>query len=1460
MNAIHPDKRLVRESLIRDTATKRQNDTGSDFTPSVQNENSPASFNFRSQGMSKSADEDDASPVRSPSSFASDASSAMASGKRRGRGRQSSRGTRKLHKITKARIEGGNHAKSTPSKHAESKVNSVVTLSQTPHENLSKSKPSELDIFQLLMEKYRGKATVEELRENTNAFPSKVDVDQWSTEVKRNLTTYIDEDGHLTVSVFQESGRVCFSYNSRRGCDRVSCRFLHICKNYVAGFCRFGQKCKFTHGFNELVTQDNLRKLNLDCFSDEQKLTILQLSAPFVCSDYQEGGCRKAERCEKLHLCRDYIMTKNSCCEARDGEKCKLCHDLDSGHTKSILKRYGLSDVEERQTLMSILVPVDGHIKLRKTKSHFPVTENSKFKRRTLRSSFNVTSKDTETGKRPRDESYKTLIANKTVHNQEHGPSIHIVEDIEAPICVDNLVGRCKEGICCSHNHFTGPYQWVFEDHRLPHRILHEYHHTSRYMFTEDVNTIIEKAFCDVYKTGVDISTRCAGSMRQRKKSTEDLTINFEDMSAKQTHYGKQTVGQVYRPSTPSYNKVNPYDNTACSLATWWKWYFKDNGNIWTPYALSDSGLVLDDMIESAYLAKTSGCLFQTGGFHYTLTFNPLMQQTNLETHTERQVRRRPVYVSTADWKELVMSVKTHANLSAPSSALPSSWKPISEDVDFVRFAVPPQSGKYESVEKLFRKTMDSSGITIISIDQIQNPHMWKKYQSQKEYMTKKVHVADLEMHLFHGTDKDAVVKICKHNFDFRVSGKNGTLFGEGSYFARDASYSDRYSRSDSAGWQYMFLAHVLVGKYALGKGSYKRPPEVTPESGDLYDSCVNRLNDPTIFVIFDRDQLYPRYLITYTKKSCTNGLASHGQGSNLPVHNHKSSSVQSNAVSKSSFSMSNTVPSIKVSSSSFGTPYGPQSTTTTLHTSNTSQSLSSTVTNSKTDAAHHTVDSATALAFPSSVPRNAPTTPATLTSSSGISHNLQSPSSYSTSYTAKSKRQSTASDTKSNSTSQNVQTTAATISANTRPQNVQSSVVASSNLKRHIAKSTKSNISPSIASYNSQFTSVTSSANSTVYSMQSPIVTSFPKTTPHNVRSTVAASAEITSPQNSTQQHVQSTLVTSSPISTLCDVKSTVVTSFPASTSHDVQSTVVTSSPKSTPHAVQSFMVTPSTNNAYAVQSTDVTSSPNSTPYIVQSTVVTSSTNSTPHAVPSNEITSSPNSTPHAVQSTDVTSSPNSTPYVVQSTVVTSSTNNTSHAVPSTEITSSPNSTPHDVQSTVVTSSTNSTPHAVQSTAVTSSPNSTPYVVQSTVVTSSTNSTPHDVQSTVVTSSSGIQFPPHSAVAITPSDRTKHSVQSTEATLSTTAPLLSSVIPKKVKSTARMPRLYNNQTHLASSFSFSPPLSAHGAVDPITAFSPGINSPDFFQWNEGTRSASARSRTPQQSQGKSQEKKCTVM
>ena len=91
-------------------------------------------------------------------------------------------------------------------------------------------------------------------------------------------------------------------------------------------------------------------------------------------------------------------------------------------------------------------------------------------------------------------------------------------------------------------------------------------------------------------------------------------------------------------------------------------------------------------------------------------------------------------------------------------------------------------------------------------------------------------------------------------------------MYGNGVYFARDASYSAKttYSPPDAAGNRYMYLARVLAGEYTKGRQEMITPPAKGSDATDAYDSVVDNPTDPAIFVVFYDNQCYPDYLITF--------------------------------------------------------------------------------------------------------------------------------------------------------------------------------------------------------------------------------------------------------------------------------------------------------------------------------------------------------------------------------------------------------------------------------------------------------------------------------------------------------------------------------------------------------------------------------------------------------------------
>ncbi|NXG49216.1 PAR12 polymerase, partial [Psilopogon haemacephalus] len=194
-------------------------------------------------------------------------------------------------------------------------------------------------------------------------------------------------------------------------------------------------------------------------------------------------------------------------------------------------------------------------------------------------------------------------------------------------------------------------------------------------------------------------------------------------------------------------------------------------------------------------------------------------------------------------------------------SVIPDFWY-----LKFQLVQLNSDSHEYGKIKGLFEETMKD--FYIHKLQRIQNPALWQVFQWQKEQMKKlnKRKCVD-ERLLFHGTNPSHIPAICEQNFDWRICGTHGTAYGKGSYFARDASYSHEYCSSRSGRYN-MFVVHVLVGDFVQGKPEYLRPPPRATNSNRLYDSCVNDLTDPSIFVIFEKHQIYPAYILEYSSDS----------------------------------------------------------------------------------------------------------------------------------------------------------------------------------------------------------------------------------------------------------------------------------------------------------------------------------------------------------------------------------------------------------------------------------------------------------------------------------------------------------------------------------------------------------------------------------------------------------------
>jgi len=138
---------------------------------------------------------------------------------------------------------------------------------------------------------------------------------------------------------------------------------------------------------------------------------------------------------------------------------------------------------------------------------------------------------------------------------------------------------------------------------------------------------------------------------------------------------------------------------------------------------------------------------------------------------------------------------------------------------------------------------------------------------------------------LFHGTKANTISYITQQGFEERIANDAG-MFGAGIYFAENSSKSDEYVTPDPNDLCYFFLSRICLGYcYSTKKVLQKlrRPPCI---EGHI-DNCLHKRADSVLaeckrtgqdpkasyfleryqeFIIYDRSQCYPEFLITFKR------------------------------------------------------------------------------------------------------------------------------------------------------------------------------------------------------------------------------------------------------------------------------------------------------------------------------------------------------------------------------------------------------------------------------------------------------------------------------------------------------------------------------------------------------------------------------------------------------------------
>ena len=207
---------------------------------------------------------------------------------------------------------------------------------------------------------------------------------------------------------------------------------------------------------------------------------------------------------------------------------------------------------------------------------------------------------------------------------------------------------------------------------------------------------------------------------------------------------------------------------------------------------------------------------------------------------------------------------------------IPRTWVYSKQDGDPFKptlKTVEPGSHDFDNCLNFFRQSVRIPRLVIKSIQRNQNPTLfnmcdtYRKMVLRREGRNPDMFDDALERYLFHGTHCDTAKKIAASGFNRSFAGSaNAAAYGVGTYFARNASYSDsdKYTPKDKDGYKTMILCKVTVGTFALGTWDMRAPP--ARDDGRLHDSTVDYVSNPDIFVAYNDAQAYPEFIITYKR------------------------------------------------------------------------------------------------------------------------------------------------------------------------------------------------------------------------------------------------------------------------------------------------------------------------------------------------------------------------------------------------------------------------------------------------------------------------------------------------------------------------------------------------------------------------------------------------------------------
>lgn len=273
-----------------------------------------------------------------------------------------------------------------------------------------------------------------------------------------------------------------------------------------------------------------------------------------------------------------------------------------------------------------------------------------------------------------------------------------------------------------------------------------------------------------------------------------------------------------------------------------------------------------------------------------------------------REIRNRNEVLENAGWFPMACVKECEEDISlVPETAAlrdfkfllpPKNWTMIDEQTQTGhlgshdgRQLVPLGMNRVSAKERAeVLQAFDTNYYDIVSVERVQNVALWRPYATKRmtvleregyvpDYrLLKDSNGIDSKVELFpvyHGTTAVNAAKIIEQGFN-RDFCSTSAQHGRGVYFSTNADYSafPKYAPPDKDGIQRVFVCRIIVGRYTKGSPDFRVAPPLENNPNQRYDTTVDTLINPSIYVTYSDHSSYPAYLVKFKASHAAREIA----------------------------------------------------------------------------------------------------------------------------------------------------------------------------------------------------------------------------------------------------------------------------------------------------------------------------------------------------------------------------------------------------------------------------------------------------------------------------------------------------------------------------------------------------------------------------------------------------------